>query len=108
MGKKKKAAVVAGTVAAGAAAGATAIYYVLKDKKTRRKLSRMKDDVLMSLKLKRHDDFPLDSAGGYDENIDNADMISEGSSFGVDYYNRVAGSRKYKKNHRFVKKEWEE
>lgn len=108
MGKKKKAAVVAGTVAAGAAAGATAIYHVLKDKKTRRKLSRMKDDVLMSLKLKRHDDFPLDSAGGYDENIDNADMISEGSSFGVDYYNRVAGSRKYKKNHRVVKKEWEE
>jgi len=108
MGKKKKAAVVAGTVAAGAAAGATAIYHVLKDKKTRRKLSRMKDDVLMSLKLKHHDDFPLDSAGGYDENIDNADMISEGSSFGVDYYNRVAGSRKYKKNYRVVKKEWEE
>ncbi|MGM0522436.1 MAG: hypothetical protein ACQER2_00095 [Bacillota bacterium] len=108
MRKKKKAAVIAGTVAAGAAAGSTALYHVLKDKKTRRKLSRMKDDVLMSLKLKRHDDFPLDSAGGFDENIDNADMISEGSSFGVDYYNRVAGSRKYKKNHRVVKKEWEE
>ncbi|GEM02657.1 hypothetical protein SAMN05421839_14111 [Halolactibacillus halophilus] len=108
MRKKKKLVVLAGSAAAGAAAGATALYHVLKDEQKRRKLSRMKDDVLMSLKLKRHDDFPLDSAGGYDENIDNADMISEGSSFGVDYYNRVAGSKKYKKNHRVVKKEWEE
>lgn len=107
MDKKKKAAIVAGAATA-TAAGATALFHVLKDNKTRRKLSQFKDDMMMSLKLKSHDDFPLDSAGGYDDNIDNLDMISEGSSFGVDYYNRVAGSRKYKKNHRVVKKDWDE
>lgn len=103
MGKNKKTAVIAGA----AVAGATAAFHLLKDKKTRKKITRFKEDLLLRLKLKKHDDFPLDSAGGYDDNIENADMISEGSSFGVDYYNRVAGSRKQKKNPRLVKKEWE-
>ena len=63
---------------------------LLLDSERRLGLKEKGDALLLKLKLKKYDDFPLEEAAGYDsDDTENVDMVSEGSQFGVNYYNKV-------------------
>ncbi|PXW92629.1 hypothetical protein DES38_102213 [Streptohalobacillus salinus] len=86
MNKQTKAYMAAGVIT-GVAASAGLL---LLNSERRSSLKEKGEDLLFKLKLKKHDDFPLEEAAGYDsEDVGNVDMVSEGSQFGVNYYNKV-------------------
>ncbi len=73
--------------AIGAAAGG-ALAYMLKDEDNRKQAV----DKAKSLKsnFSSKDDMPLEEAGNPElSNFDNSKMVSEGSQFGVQYYNEL-------------------
>ncbi|GAA4066936.1 hypothetical protein [Amphibacillus indicireducens] len=47
-------------------------------------------DLKRSMQLRNNTHFPIQEAGlPYTDNLDNAKMVSEGSQYGVEYYNRL-------------------
>ncbi|UOQ47995.1 hypothetical protein MUN88_18370 [Gracilibacillus caseinilyticus] len=73
----------------GAAAGVATISYMLMDKNKRSMLMDKWSDMKDYLNTE-NTDLPIEEAGdpGKDQ-LENADMVAEGSQFGVDYYNKV-------------------
>ncbi|UOQ85452.1 hypothetical protein [Gracilibacillus salinarum] len=73
----------------GAAAGVATISYMLMDKDKRTMLMDKWSGVKDYLNTE-NTDLPIEEAGdpGKDQ-LENADMVAEGSQFGVDYYNKV-------------------
>lgn len=69
--------------------GVGALTYVLLDKCNQDKSDRQYKRIRQTLK-RNTTDLPIEEAGdpGKDE-LDNADMVAEGSQFGVNYYNKV-------------------
>ncbi|PKR78493.1 hypothetical protein CEY16_01680 [Halalkalibacillus sediminis] len=85
----KKKTLISSVVAAGAALGA----YIFTDENRRSKINQQFQS--MKKKLTKEDDFPIDKAGKPEtDHIENADMVSEGSQFGVQYYNEVKTDEK--------------
>ncbi|WP_058306985.1 hypothetical protein [Gracilibacillus massiliensis] len=76
----------------GGAAGVATLSYLLMDK-NRRDMIKTKWSDLRSSFINENTDLPIEEAGdpGKD-NLENADMVAEGSQFGVDYYNKVKES----------------
>ncbi|MCA0969415.1 hypothetical protein LCM20_02275 [Halobacillus litoralis] len=73
--------------AVGAVAGG-AIAYFMKDEEKRGKVVDKAKSLQDSLNTKA--DMPVEEAGKPEvSNLDNADMVSEGSQFGVQYYNEL-------------------
>ncbi|WP_082234301.1 hypothetical protein [Halobacillus massiliensis] len=71
--------------AIGAAAGSTAAFF-LKDEGKRQQV--MEKTKALPGKFKKSEDLPIKEAGNPEEqNHENAKMVSEGSQFGVQYYN---------------------
>ncbi|SDB87325.1 hypothetical protein SAMN05421734_10256 [Pelagirhabdus alkalitolerans] len=69
---------------------ASVVGFVLADRKTRANLKEKGHDLKMRLLLKNKPNFPIDEAGDpLEDQIENADMVSEGSQYGVEYYNRI-------------------
>ena len=69
--------------------GVGALTYVLMNKLKQDKNDRQYKEIRKTLK-KNKTHLPIEEAGypGKDE-LDNADMVAEGSQFGVNYYNKV-------------------
>ena len=91
--KKRYLMPIIGAVSASAVAG-----YLLKNEDSRMKLTDNLENIKQKIKKnsgqKQHT--TLEAAGIPDQietsdqaQIDNADMVSEGSQYGVDYYNKV-------------------
>ncbi|SHM88073.1 hypothetical protein [Gracilibacillus kekensis] len=76
----------------GGAAGVATLSYILMDKNRRDMLKNKWSEVRNSF-LNEDTELPIEEAGdpGRD-NLENADMVAEGSQFGVDYYNKVKES----------------
>lgn len=71
----------------GLAGAVAASYSMLDDQKKHQIKNKIQE---FSSKFQRKKTFPIEEAGNpIDDNIDNADMVYEGSQFGVDYYNKV-------------------
>lgn len=71
-----------GAVAGGAAA------YLFKDEDNRNKVSEKAKSFQNNFKKK--DDLPIEEAGKPQvSDLENAEMVSEGSQFGVQYYNEL-------------------
>ncbi|WP_066192793.1 MULTISPECIES: hypothetical protein [Gracilibacillus] len=66
---------------------AAAVSYLLSNEANREKLCDVWKKIKTNLQS-NYDDFPIDVAGdpGID-NLENSDMVEEGSQFGVNYYN---------------------
>ncbi|MRI66691.1 hypothetical protein GH885_10145 [Gracilibacillus thailandensis] len=73
----------------GAAGVATSISLVLMDKSKRQSLMNKWNDWKNAMQM-NDSHLPIEEAGdpGKD-NLENADMVAEGSQFGVHYYNKV-------------------
>lgn len=71
-------------------AGASALTFTLLNRDMRHRYATKIKDVSHTLKLKHKSDFPIEEAGHPSiDQLDNSDMVFEGSQFGVDYYNKV-------------------
>ncbi|MFC4387276.1 hypothetical protein ACFOZ1_05570 [Gracilibacillus marinus] len=69
-------------------AGVATVSYLLMDKSRRDRLIQKAKHFTNS--LKQNNNMPIREAGHPEESgIENADMVSEGSQFGVNYYNKV-------------------
>ncbi|GAA0293981.1 hypothetical protein GGQ92_000085 [Gracilibacillus halotolerans] len=72
----------------GLAGAVAASYSMLDDQKKHQIKNRIQ--AISNKFQKNNQSFPIQEAGNpIDDNIDNADMVYEGSQFGVDYYNKV-------------------
>ncbi|WP_228552424.1 hypothetical protein [Gracilibacillus salitolerans] len=73
----------------GAAGIATTLSFMLMDKSKRERLMNKWNEWKVSMQTDQSN-LPIEEAGdpGRD-NLQNADMVAEGSQFGVNYYNRV-------------------
>lgn len=72
-----------------AAALVSFVSIILFNKDKRNAMKEFVDELTIRLKLRGKKHFPLNEAAGYEGDIENVDMVSEGSSFGVEYYNKV-------------------
>ncbi|WP_173916599.1 hypothetical protein [Halobacillus sp. Marseille-Q1614] len=71
--------------AIGAAAGGTAAFFLKDEGKRQQVMDKAK---AIPGKFKKTDDLPIEEAGNPEEqNHENSKMVSEGSQFGVQYYN---------------------
>ncbi|WP_163536682.1 hypothetical protein [Gracilibacillus sp. YIM 98692] len=71
------------------AAGAAATTYMLVDKGKREKL-KSKFSQMKSMSKNNDSNLPLEEAGNPSKaSLENADMVAEGSQYGVQYYNKV-------------------
>lgn len=71
-------------------AGAVAASYSMLDQKKKHQIKYKIKSIYNRFKNKKYQSFPLEEAGHpIDDNIENADMVSEGSQFGVDYYQKI-------------------
>ncbi|MCZ0703975.1 hypothetical protein J2T56_002209 [Natronobacillus azotifigens] len=69
---------------------ASIVTYLMMDQEKRKRFLSRFHDFMVGIKLKKNEGFPIDAAGDPAlDNLDNADMVSEGSQFGVQYYNKV-------------------
>ncbi|WP_017471769.1 hypothetical protein [Amphibacillus jilinensis] len=70
--------------------GTTFVTYQLLNDKRQERIKNKFVNFKNVLTLKRHDHFPIEEAGDpLSDNIENADMVSEGSLFGVNYFNEI-------------------
>lgn len=75
--------------AIGASGIAAVTYYLMDDKKKEQVNQKVKSTV-NQIKNMGKNDLPIEEAGHPEkDNLDNADMVAEGSQFGVNYYNKV-------------------
>lgn len=66
------------------------ISVVLINEKNRKEILARLTDLKRSIQLKNNHHFPIRQAGDpFADNVENSKMVSEGSQYGVDYYNRV-------------------
>lgn len=73
--------------AVGAVAGGTLAYF-LKDEESRQQVKDKAQSIQGS--LGKSGDMPIEEAGKPEKaDLDNADMVAEGSQFGVQYYNEL-------------------
>ncbi|RWZ60739.1 hypothetical protein EQV77_05440 [Halobacillus fulvus] len=73
--------------AVGAVVGG-ALAYFLKDEENRQQVADKTRDI--QGKFTKKDDLPIEEAGNPQvSNLENADMVAEGSQFGVQYYNEL-------------------
>ncbi|ELK45006.1 hypothetical protein QRD89_08290 [Halobacillus sp. ACCC02827] len=73
--------------AVGAVAGGTLAYF-LKDEDNRKQVKDKAKSIQGTFTSK--DDMPIEEAGKPEvSHLENADMVSEGSQFGVQYYNEL-------------------
>ncbi|GAE91790.1 hypothetical protein JCM21714_747 [Gracilibacillus boraciitolerans JCM 21714] len=80
------------------AAGVATLSYMLKDKSRRDNVKNKFNNIKKSFK-KQDTGLPIEEAGGDPgkDNIENADMVAEGSQFGgVNYYNKVKNEELFK------------
>ncbi|MBH0229003.1 hypothetical protein LCL89_06060 [Halobacillus yeomjeoni] len=72
-----------GAIAGGAAA------YLLKDEDKRNKVTDKAKSI--QSRFSKKDDLPIEEAGKPEEesHLENSEMVSEGSQFGVQYYNEL-------------------
>lgn len=72
------------------AAGASALTFIVLNQDIRHRYATKIKDFSRTLKLKHKNGFPIEEAGHPSiDQLDNSDMVFEGSQFGVDYYNKV-------------------
>ncbi|MBM7540447.1 hypothetical protein [Amphibacillus cookii] len=70
--------------------GTTFVTYQLLNDKRQERIKNKFVNFKNTLMLKRDNHFPIEEAGGpLSDNMENADMVSEGSLFGVNYFNQV-------------------
>ena len=68
-------------------AGAVAASYTMLDNQKKHRIKFKTKSMVDRFLNKKYRTFPLEEAGHpIDDNIENADMVSEGSQFGVNYY----------------------
>lgn len=72
------------------AVSSSVVTYLLVDKEKREKYINKAYEYSRVIKLRKNKSFPIEQAGdpGLD-NLSNADMVSEGSQYGVEYYNKL-------------------
>lgn len=72
------------------AAIASFISVSLVNEKRRKEVLDRLIDLKRSIQLRNNTHFPIQEAGmPYTDNLENAKMVSEGSQYGVNYYNRL-------------------
>ena len=68
----------------------TVISFAIFNKNKRKTLLERLHDLKRSFQLRNKNHFPIEAAGEpISDNFENAKMVSEGSQYGVEYYNRV-------------------
>ncbi|ARI77614.1 hypothetical protein [Halobacillus mangrovi] len=73
--------------AVGAAAGGAAAFFLRNEESRKQVVDKAKS---LQNNFKKKDGLPVEEAGNPQlDNLENADMVSEGSQFGVQYYNEL-------------------
>lgn len=71
-------------------AGAAAASYTMLNQKQKNQIKYKIKSIHDRFKNKKYQSFPIEEAGHpIDDNIENANMVSEGSQFGVGYYQKI-------------------
>ena len=66
------------------------ISVLLINEKRRKEVLKRLSDLKRSIQLNNNTHFPIQEAGmPYTDNLENSKMVSEGSQYGVEYYNRL-------------------
>ncbi|WP_091494546.1 hypothetical protein [Amphibacillus marinus] len=74
----------------GIVVGSSVVTYLTLNKQQRNTMTNWVTTAKKKMKLKHRQGFPIEQAGDpIGDHLENANMVSEGSQYGVNYYNEI-------------------